>query len=85
MTSSTSYLAIAPRGCRAMGGKITDGRPLEGHVRRPTRLHLNGFGRPPPICAGLVPGAGFEPATFGLQNRCTTTVLTRQAMQRRAY
>jgi hypothetical protein len=25
----------------------------------------------------LVPGAGFEPATFGLQNRCTTTVLTR--------
>ena len=29
---------------------------------------------------GLVPGAGFEPATFGLQNRCTTTVLTRQAV-----
>src|SRR5580658_5644117 len=26
---------------------------------------------------GVVPGAGFEPATFGLQNRCTTTVLTR--------
>jgi hypothetical protein len=26
----------------------------------------------------VVPGAGFEPATFGLQNRCTTTVLTRQ-------
>lgn len=25
----------------------------------------------------MVPGAGFEPATFGLQNRCTTTVLTR--------
>jgi hypothetical protein len=25
----------------------------------------------------VVPGAGFEPATFGLQNRCTTTVLTR--------
>ena len=25
-----------------------------------------------------VPGEGFEPPTFGLQNRCTTTVLTRQ-------
>ena len=26
--------------------------------------------------AGM-PGEGFEPPTFGLQNRCTTTVLTR--------
>src|ERR1700733_14650951 len=26
----------------------------------------------------MVPGEGFEPPTFGLQNRCTTTVLTRQ-------
>jgi hypothetical protein len=25
----------------------------------------------------VVPGEGFEPPTFGLQNRCTTTVLTR--------
>ncbi len=25
----------------------------------------------------MVPDAGFEPATFGLQNRCTTTVLIR--------
>ena len=25
----------------------------------------------------LVPGEGFEPPTFGLQNRCTTAVLTR--------
>ena len=29
--------------------------------------------------AGM-PGEGFEPPTFGLQNRCTTTVLTRQAI-----
>ena len=29
----------------------------------------------------LVPGEGFEPPTFGLQNRCTTTVLTRQRDQ----
>jgi hypothetical protein len=29
-----------------------------------------------------VPGAGFEPATFGLQNRCTTTVLTRPKASR---
>src|SRR5260370_2149870 len=28
---------------------------------------------------GLVPAAGFEPATYGLQNRCTTTVLSRQS------
>jgi hypothetical protein len=27
----------------------------------------------------LVPGEGFEPPTFGLQNRCTATVLTRPA------
>jgi hypothetical protein len=26
-----------------------------------------------------VPAAGFEPATYGLQNRCTTTVLSRQS------
>jgi hypothetical protein len=26
----------------------------------------------------LVPGEGFEPPTFGLQNRCTTAVLTRR-------
>lgn len=26
---------------------------------------------------GMVPGEGFEPPAFGLQNRCTTTVLTR--------
>jgi hypothetical protein len=26
----------------------------------------------------VVPGEGFEPPTFGLQNRCTTTVLTRR-------
>ncbi len=25
-----------------------------------------------------MPGEGFEPPTFGLQNRCTTTVLTRR-------
>jgi hypothetical protein len=27
-----------------------------------------------------MPGEGFEPPTFGLQNRCTTTVLTRQVI-----
>ncbi len=26
---------------------------------------------------GMVPGEGIEPPTFGLQNRCTTAVLTR--------
>jgi hypothetical protein len=31
----------------------------------------------------VVPDAGFEPATFGLQNRCTTTVLIR--LPRRAF
>ena len=30
------------------------------------------------LLISLVPGEGFEPPTFGLQNRCTTTVLTRQ-------
>src|SRR5262245_54405172 len=37
--------------------------------------------RPLPMCPGrtrvaVVPGEGFEPPTFGLQNRCTATVLT---------
>ena len=32
----------------------------------------------PKCCDITVPGEGFEPPTFGLQNRCTTTVLTRQ-------
>ena len=35
--------------------------------------HLSGSDRPI-----MVPGEGFEPPTFGLQNRCTTTVLTRR-------
>ncbi len=35
---------------------------------------LEGFGRGDQ----LVPGEGFEPPTFGLQNRCTATVLTRR-------
>jgi hypothetical protein len=26
----------------------------------------------------MVPAEGFEPPTFGLQNRCTTTVLSRR-------
>ena len=30
------------------------------------------------LARAMVPGEGFEPPTFGLQNRCTTTVLTRQ-------
>ncbi len=29
----------------------------------------------------MVPDAGFEPATFGLQNRCTTTVLIRRGLR----
>ena len=34
----------------------------------------------------LVPGEGLEPPAFGLQNRCTTTVLTRQeAKQKTGY
>jgi hypothetical protein len=32
-----------------------------------------------------MPGEGFEPPTFGLQNRCTTTVLTRQKYLRSTY
>ncbi len=31
----------------------------------------------------LVPGEGFEPPTFGLQNRCTTPVLTRRPKEYR--
>jgi hypothetical protein len=30
------------------------------------------------VCGRVVPGEGLEPPTFGLQNRCTTAVLTRQ-------
>jgi hypothetical protein len=31
----------------------------------------------------LVPGEGLEPPTFGLQNRCTTAVLTRPGVSYR--
>ena len=34
--------------------------------------------RSAPARSRMVPGEGFEPPTFGLQNRCTTTVLTRR-------
>jgi hypothetical protein len=30
------------------------------------------------LCGYLVPAEGFEPPTYGLQNRCTTTVLSRR-------
>jgi hypothetical protein len=33
--------------------------------------------KPPKPLILLVPAEGFEPPTFGLQNRCTTTVLSR--------
>src|SRR5580692_1919714 len=40
---------------------------------------LNPFILSPFSCPeNVVPGEGFEPPTFGLQNRCTATVLTRQ-------
>ena len=32
------------------------------------------------IMISLVPGEGLEPPTFGLQNRCTATVLTRRIL-----
>ena len=32
----------------------------------------------------MVPAEGFEPPTYGLQNRCTTTVLSRQINKLRA-
>ena len=34
-------------------------------------------GEDPDAVIGLVPDEGLEPPTFGLQNRCTTAVLTR--------
>jgi hypothetical protein len=42
--------------------------------RRRTRLFMSGVR---PICE-MVPAEGFEPPTYGLQNRCTTTVLSRR-------
>ena len=33
--------------------------------------------RPVRTLLNLVPAEGFEPPTYGLQNRCTTTVLSR--------
>ena len=36
----------------------------------------------PPGSRLSLPGEGFEPPTFGLQNRCTTTVLTRRRLER---
>jgi hypothetical protein len=36
-------------------------------------------------CVKVVPGEGFEPPSFGLQNRCTTTVLTRPRLDGASY
>ena len=33
----------------------------------------------------MVPAEGFEPPTYGLQNRCTTTVLSRHIKDLRAF
>jgi hypothetical protein len=48
------------------------GRSEDGTFKSPPRVPTN-IQRGPK----MVPGEGFEPPTFGLQNRCTTTVLTR--------
>src|SRR6202034_1982622 len=45
-------------------------RPMRGRV---VQIFLNGL-----------PAEGFEPPTYGLQNRCTTTVLSRQGAGRRS-
>lgn len=54
---------------------------LERLEFQPASPGLNNIFQSPGVLAAfwkkLVPGEGFEPPAFGLQNRCTTTVLTR--------
>jgi hypothetical protein len=50
----------------------TDNIPFESPLFYRINARLQG------IMLSMVPGEGFEPPTFGLQNRCTTTVLTRR-------
>ena len=52
-----------------------------GHAARPCRWKSGR--RPAGHRPGMVPGEGIEPPTFGLQNRCTTAVLTRRRTLRR--
>ena len=64
-TSRFNYARIAGGQSGVMSGQCP--------VRRDEGFNVNGE-----ICSKItVPGEGFEPPTFGLQNRCTTTVLTR--------
>src|SRR5258708_29435313 len=46
--------------------------PINSVFFGPLREHLGTLWE-----GGLVPAEGFEPPTYGLQNRCTTTVLSR--------
>jgi hypothetical protein len=52
----------------------TAGVPVRWQERQQNQ-NLEAF---PKFPFGVMPGEGFEPPTFGLQNRCTTTVLTRR-------
>ncbi len=50
--------------------------PRDRAVRPVRGLNLRGMNTI--LLVTVMPGEGFEPPTFGLQNRCTTTVLTRR-------
>src|ERR1700679_1199982 len=62
-----------PRIDRVPGAQFCHQNELE---KTPTSMHVLGTQE------GLVPAEGFEPPTYGLQNRCTTTVLSRHVCDR---
>ena len=73
---SASRLRLGPGGAPPRNEGPQEGRigGIERHRRSIPRTLPTASLRDPGY---LVPGEGFEPPTFGLQNRCTATVLTR--------
>jgi hypothetical protein len=66
--SRTQGMAFRPS-VPSMSGLPGDGMPLTLVSNLPKTRYFSTL--------PLVPGEGLEPPTFGLQNRCTTAVLTR--------
>src|SRR5436309_781299 len=75
---SADRSATLSRRSVSANGSSTLGRPLPAALPqwRNNNVRLQIWSSKCLICS--VPGVGFEPTTCGLQNRCSTTELTRQ-------
>src|SRR3954466_3305582 len=80
-----SYADAPSPACDQPIGEFISVSAISGNVLHPAWVVSGSFsvfmsGQGSRFPAKYLPGEGIEPPTFGLQNRCTTAVLTRPAL-----